>query len=83
MATTQFVEVMRYGYSDNPVYDSLINELAKLAGSWREYKTDELVNRYQTVLRTLIILGYDDELPIDVELPEELMPTEYISLFVG
>jgi len=43
--------------------------------------TTEIADQYQTVLRTVILLGYDDELPVDVELPEELMPIEYISLF--
>ena len=81
MASTQTVEITRHGYSNNPVYDHLIKELANLAGSWREHKTDKIAEQYQTVLRTLIILGFDDELPVDVELPEELMPVEYTSLF--
>lgn len=81
MVTTRMKEVEAYGFSDNPVYDKLIDKLGYLAGLWRRHKTTEIADQYQTVLRTLILLGYDDELPVDVELPEELMPVEYISLF--
>ena len=80
MATTETVEVTRYGYSDNLVYDALIDKLADFAGLWRRHKTMEIAGQYQTILRALIILGFDDELPVDVELPEELMPVEYTSL---
>jgi hypothetical protein len=81
MATTQTIEITRYGYSDNPVHDRLIKELADLAGSWREFKSDEIAFKYQTVLRSLIYLDFNDDLPVDVELPDELMPAEYTSLF--
>ena len=73
--------ISHYGYSNEPVYDKLIDKLGYLAGLWRRHKTTEIADQYQTVLRTLILLGYDDELPVDLELPEELMPVEYISLF--
>lgn len=81
MVTTIIKEVETYGFSDNPVYDKIIDKLGYLAGLWRRHQTTEIAEQYQTVLRTLVLLGYDDELPVDVELPEELMPTEYISLF--
>ncbi|MEL7433954.1 MAG: hypothetical protein AAFN11_08395 [Chloroflexota bacterium] len=79
--TAENTTISLYGYSNNPVYDKLIDKLGYLAGLWRRHKTTEIADQYQTVLRTLILLGYDDELPVDVELPEELMPVEYISLF--
>lgn len=81
MSSTKNVEIFHYGYSDDPVYDKLIDKLGYLAGLWRRHKTTEIAEQYQTVLRTLILLGFDDELPVDVELPEELMPVEYLSLF--
>lgn len=81
MVTTIIKEVETYGFSDNPVFDKIIDKLGYLAGLWRRHQTMEIAEQYQTVLRTLILLGYDDELPVDVELPEELMPTEYTSLF--
>ncbi|MEL6406456.1 MAG: hypothetical protein AAFR81_18955 [Chloroflexota bacterium] len=79
--TVESTAISLYGYSNNPVYDKLIDKLGYLAGLWRRHKTTEIADQYQTVLRTLILLGYDDELPVDVELPEGLMPVEYISLF--
>jgi len=81
MSSTKNVEIFHYGYSDDPVYDKLIDKLGYLVGLWRRHKTTEIAEQYQTVLRTLILLGFDDELPVDVELPEELMPVEYLSLF--
>ena len=79
--TTVTVEVVRYGFSDNPVYDRLVDKLGYLAGLWRRHKTDEIAQQYQTVLKTLIILGFDEPLDVDVELPDDLMPVEYTSLF--
>ncbi len=81
MTISESVAISRYGYSKEPVYDKLIDKLGSLAGLWRRHKMTEIAEQYQTVLRTLILLGFDDELPIDVELPEDLMPVEYISLF--
>lgn len=78
---TVMMEVVRYGYSDNSVYDEMCHKLAYLAGLWRRHKTDEIADQYQTLLRALIILGFDEELEVQAELPEDLMPVEYTSLF--
>jgi hypothetical protein len=75
------VEVERFGFSDNPTFDTLLNKLAQLAGKWRTDKQAELVEQYQTILRSLIMLGFHEELPVELELPDELMPEEYLSQF--
>ena len=80
-STATIVEVELHGYSDNPVYDEMCHKLAYLAGLWRRHKTDEIAHQYQTLLRALIILGFDEELEVQSELPEALMPVEYTSLF--
>ena len=80
-STATIVEVELHGYSDNPVYDEMCHKLAYLAGLWRRHKTDEIAVQYQTLLRALIILGFDEELEVQAELPEALMPVEYTSLF--
>jgi hypothetical protein len=74
-------QVERFGFSGNPVFDKLMSELAYLAGKWRTTKEDALIGRYQTILRTLVFIGYDEELPLELELPDELMPAEYLALF--
>ncbi|MCI0712584.1 MAG: hypothetical protein L0154_20680 [Chloroflexi bacterium] len=74
-------QVERFGFDDNPVFDKLMNELAYLAGYWRETKEDTLVERYQTILRALVFIGYAEELPLELELPDALMPAEYLELF--
>lgn len=82
MATNKIlIEVERYGFSDNPTFDTLLNKLAQLAGKWRTTKTDEVAEQYQTILRSLMMLGFREELPVELELPEELMPEEYLSQF--
>lgn len=64
-------------FSKNPVYDALMWKLANLAGEWRGTKKPELVQRYHHVLLALLELGWDDELDVELELPNELMPAEY------
>lgn len=68
-------------FSNVLVYDKLIHALAYLSGLWRETKDDRVAQQYQTILRTLVLIGFDDSLDVDIELPEELMPKEYIELF--
>lgn len=67
--------------SDNPVYEELLYKLADLAGEWRETKQDKLVRRYQAILLCLYELGWDEELDVELELPDELMPPEYFQRY--
>jgi hypothetical protein len=59
--------------------------LAHLAMHWRGADEDEdakeIARRYQSILLCMIDLGLDHPLDIDSELPDELMPQEYFSLF--
>jgi hypothetical protein len=75
------IEVERYGFSDNPTFDTLLNKLAQLAGKWRSNKQNEVATQYQTILRSLIMLGFHEELPVELELPDALMPEEYLNQF--
>ena len=51
-------------------------KLGELAGKWRNNQDDEsLVLEYERVLYKMILNGYDvDTLPIQDQLPDELMP---------
>ena len=53
----------------------LEHQLTQIAGKWRRTKDDELVHAYRGVLYEMILFGYDiDTLPIQDQLPPELMP---------
>jgi len=58
-------------------------KLGELAEEWRssadQQKKKALVTEYRTTLRKMFALGYNSWLDIDTELPDELMPEEYIS----
>jgi hypothetical protein len=75
------VLIERYGYSDDPTYDSLLHKLGVLAGEWRETKAEDTCDQYATVLRTLLLMSWRGELPVDIELPDRLMPVEYLAQF--
>ena len=63
-------------------YDELQNRLAYLAGLWRRVKSDEVVERYHIVLKTLLELGFREWLDVESELPRDLMPPEYRRLIL-
>jgi hypothetical protein len=50
-------------------------DLSRIAGEWRNTKTDALVQEYKNVLYEMILYGYDvTTLPIQDQLPSEWMP---------
>lgn len=58
-----------------------------LAPRWRSAKRkddaqhrDAIVRQYQAILHCMLALGFTDELDIDAELPDELMPHNYLAL---
>jgi len=62
------------GYASAKVL-RLADDLSKIAGKWRVTKDDLLVDKYQQTLYAMILNGYDvDTLPVEDQLPEELMP---------
>jgi hypothetical protein len=71
--------------SDDPFKHTLELKLSDLAALWRENKTstraETVVRQYQAVLRCLIELGFREALDADSELPNRLMPSEYLDLF--
>ena len=59
--------------------------LAQLAMRWRGSDNDEeaeaIAHNYQVILRCMIDLGFRQSLQVEAELPDELMPQEYLDLF--
>jgi len=60
-------------------------KLSDLAALWRGNKAtpqaDTIVRQYHAILRCMIELGFHDPLDADSELPNRLMPLEYLDLF--
>jgi hypothetical protein len=72
-----------------PVDEQLLKamelKLSDLAALWRGNKTspraETIVRQYQAVLRCMVELGFREPLDADSELPNRLMPPEYLDLF--
>jgi hypothetical protein len=59
--------------------------LTYLAGRWRANQDDneqtkEIVKHYNDLLCFLINTGWNEGLSLEAELPDELMPQEYLAL---
>lgn len=71
------------GYPLDMELDQLEFRLSDLAALWRgsfgdpAYQ-DEIVQEYRTILARLYELGWDSVLDIDSELPNKLLPEEYL-----
>lgn len=63
-----------------PNFAELERELGRLAYAWRSNPHDALVAQYQNTLRRMMRNGFDQPLDIDAELPDRLMPEEYLKL---
>jgi hypothetical protein len=61
------------------IQETLLDKLGELVGEWRATKSDEVAKQYQAVLRTLLMMGWSGELDVDMELPDRLMPDEYLN----
>lgn len=67
-------QARKLGYSNAEVL-RLSDNLTRLAGKWRETKEDQVASQYRETLLMMILKGYDvDTLPIQDQLPTELMP---------
>ncbi len=72
--TEQFLNVME-------------RQVSRLAALWRGMKdqnaerAEQIVREYHAILKCMIELGFKQELYVDAELPERLMPNEYLDLF--
>jgi hypothetical protein len=73
--------------TDQQLIEQMEIKLSHLAMRWRERQAhpdaEDIVRQYQAMLRLMIELGFRDELYIDSELPDELMPKEYLALFAS
>ena len=71
--------------TDQQLIEQMEIKLSHLAMRWRERQAHadaaDIVRQYQAMLRLMIELGFRDELYVDSELPDELMPQEYLALF--
>ena len=71
--------------TDNQLVEQMEIKLSHLAMRWRARQdhpdAEDIVRQYQAMLRLMIELGFHDELYVDSELPDELMPQEYLALF--
>jgi hypothetical protein len=60
-------------------------KLSDVAALWRGNKhmpqAEMIVRQYQAVLRCMIELGFHEPLDTESELPNRLMPPEYLELF--
>ncbi len=75
--------------SDDPRFDDKLAEirtleasLCPLAGEWYQHPTPQrdegIVQQYHEVFRRLYELGWDKILEYECELPDNLMPKEYL-----
>jgi DNA-binding transcriptional regulator PaaX len=64
----------------NELLEVLERKLYDLAAHWRSTKSADVVRDYQAVLRCMLEMGYRDALNAEGELPDELLPEEYLVL---
>jgi hypothetical protein len=68
-----------------PIIKNMEMSLSQLAMHWRSSDNDEnareIVQNYQAILRCMIALGFEQSLLVEAELPDDLMPQEYLDLF--
>lgn len=69
------------GYSEDPTFDRIMDELGWLAEVWDETKEQSYLTKYQVLLRALLEMGWDDELDLELLLPDDLMPQEYFTRY--
>lgn len=68
-----------------PMLKNMEDSLSGLAMRWRGSNSDEeaeaIAHQYQVILRCMIDLGFHQSLQVEAELPDDLMPQEYLNLF--
>lgn len=71
--------------TDDQLLSQMEIKLSHLAMRWRGHQrtpeAESIVRQYQALLRCMIEMGYHEELYVDSELPDALMPQEYLDLF--
>ncbi len=76
-------EVDEFGNPTDPELRDLEFHLNGLAGIWRSkwgdlQRQEEIVREYHATMTKLYALGWDGSLDMECELPERLMPAEYL-----
>lgn len=76
-------EVDQFRYPVDPELRKLEIHVCDLAGAWREswgdpHHQEEIVDEYHATIAKLYSLGWEGTLDVECELPEELMPDEYM-----
>jgi hypothetical protein len=75
-------EIDEIGLPVDPELKRLQLHLGYLAADWGSYESEErqreIVEEYHATLNLLYSLGWDAALSIDSELPDALMPEEYL-----
>lgn len=71
------------GYPVDPDLRQLEFRLGDLAAKWRLHESPEqqqkIVQEYHAIMERLYQLGWDSILDVTSELPDELMPEEYLK----
>lgn len=62
--------------------EELQDQLGVAAAHWYRTRDAQFVFSYHEIYRKLRQLGWNGSIDIDTELPEELMPPEYMELLV-
>ena len=73
----------KIGYPTDPKLRQLEFRLGDLVGEWRgsfdsSLKQEQIVQEYHSTMQLLYDLGWDDILDAESELPDQLMPPEYL-----
>jgi hypothetical protein len=76
-------EVDDIGLPVDPELRKLEKKLCILAATWRgswgyPRRQEEIVREYHATMAKLYSLGWDGELDVDGELPDNLLPKEYL-----
>ena len=72
-------EVDIFGFPIDPELNHLESYLGELAARWRGTWDQAIVEEYHATLARLYELGWDGRLDIESELPDRLLPKEYLE----
>jgi hypothetical protein len=72
-------EVDDIGFPIDPELRRLEKLVGYLAAKWRHNWDEEVVKEYHATIHRLYELGWDGVLDVESELPDELMPQEYLQ----
>ena len=59
--------------------EQLVRQLYAAAANWYKTKNPEYIKQYHDLYNELRALGWDDSIDDDAQLPDQLMPQEYLK----